>query len=718
MSRPVSVGLAVLCVAGLAAGCTADSSSTPPPDLPNSQANAPSSTLPPIHPEPGNVGAGDPYYPEDGNGGYDVARYELDLTYRPRSGRLSGVATIHASATQNLSRFDLDFDGMHIRSVRVDHRPARWSRHRGELTVTPAQGLRRDDGFVTRVTYAGVPRRLPDGFGFMRTRTTAVVMGEPHVASVWFPVNDHPTDKAAYSLRITVPARQQVVANGELVSKARAGGWRTWHWEAREPMASYLATIDIGKWRVRKHHGGGVPLYDAVDRHLFRPFARPRTGTGYALSQQASSTYKRLTDTLSVPAAGGRLSFWVNRHTEDSWDFFFVEARTAGGSDWTTLPDLNGHTQPATGFSCPSWLDLHPFLAHYETARDQRACRPHGTTGDWNAATGDSDGYEHWTVDLAPYAGKDVEISLAVVSDEVVQGKGVYVDDVHSTTGEGSTSFEPDTDPGDGWTPTGPPTGSPANANNWTIGTARDAGSLGANAEATLAREGEFLDFESQLFGPYPFSTSGGIVENVRGVGVALENQTRPVYSPEFFDDPTQATSVVVHELAHQWTGDSLSVRRWKNVWLNEGFATYVEWLWAEHEHGPTTAQIFDNFYQGLPKEFYHLPIGDPGPKHLFDIEVYWRGAMTLEALRETIGDGAFFKVLHRWTTTHAGGNVATSQFVNLAERISGRQLDGFFHRWLLGHKRPADPSPQVRARLSAADAAHFVAKMRETIRP
>src|SRR4051794_12439656 len=192
--------------------------------------------------KPGAPGIGDPYFPLDGNGGYDVARYVLDLTYRPQSGRLSGMATIHATATENLSRFDLDFDGMHVSSVRVDGRAAHWSRDHGELRVTPAHGLPRRHQFTTQVTYAGVPRRLPDGSGFIRTDTGAIVMGEPHGASYWFPVNDHPTDKAAYSLRITAPSSRQVVANGELAGKERAGGWTTWHWEAVKPMASYLVT--------------------------------------------------------------------------------------------------------------------------------------------------------------------------------------------------------------------------------------------------------------------------------------------------------------------------------------------------------------------------------------------------------------------------------------------------------------------------------------------
>jgi hypothetical protein len=671
----------------------------------------------PVHFRPGAAGAGDPYFPRDGNGGFDVGHYDLDLTYRPGSDRLSGVATIEATATQNLSRFDLDLDGLRVLAVVVDGRPASWSRRNGELRIEPARGVHRGDLVVTQVTYAGVPTPVRNaiGPGVVPTKDGVVVMGQPHVASHWFPVSDHPSDKASYDFRITAPAGRGVVANGELVSKRRVDGWTTWHWEAAAPMASYLATFDVGRWHVRQHEGGGVPLYDAVHESLFKPFAVPRSGTGYAFSQQADNSYQRLTTTLSVPADGGRLSFRVDRHTEEPWDFFFVEARTAGGSDWTTLPDERGHTSRSTGFSCPSWHEIHPFLQHYQTARPDDTCRPRGTTGSWNAATGTSRGYEHWTVDLTPYAGRDVEISLAVASDEVVQDKGVFVDDVVSTTGEGSTSFEPDGDPGDGWTATGPPPGSPGNTDDWVIGTADDAASLGKNAEAVFDREGEMLSFLAGYFGPYPFSTGGGIVQT-RRLGFALETQTRPIYSPEFFVEVPGGTTGVVHELSHQWVGDSLSIRRWRNIWLNEGFATYVEWLWSEHEGGPTPPQIFDNFYENLPDDFWALPIGDPGPRHVLDVEIYWRGGMTLQALRETVGDDDFFTILHRWTTRHAGGNVSTAQFIALAERVSGRDLDGFFHRWLFAHRRPADPSPRAQARMPAPAAAAFLAKQRELL--
>jgi hypothetical protein len=191
----------------------------------------------------------------------------------------------------------------------------------------------------------------------------------------------------------------------------------------------------------------------------------PHTGANYVYSQVADVSYKRLTRTINVPAGGGNMTFWTSYNTEALWDHLFVEAHTVGQDNWTTLPDLNGHTTTSTGDSCPEgWRELHPFLDHYQTLNADGTCSPTGTTGTWNAASGSSNGWQQWRVDLAAYAGQQVEVSIAYVSDWAVQGLGVFVDDVVVSTGEGTTSFE--TDLG-GWTVTGPPAGSAPNANNF-----------------------------------------------------------------------------------------------------------------------------------------------------------------------------------------------------------------------------------------------------------
>jgi hypothetical protein len=198
------------------------------------------------------------------------------------------------------------------------------------------------------------------------------------------------------------------------------------------------------------------------------PF-EPHTGTQYAYSQIADVTYKRLTREVAVPAGGGNLTFWTSYDTETDWDFLAVEARTAGGTDWTTLPEANGHTTTNTGQSCPNgWFELHPFLEHYQTLNpgEPPTCSPTGTTGAWNAASGNSNGWQQWSVDLSAWAGGTAEISIAYISDWGTQNLGVFVDDITLPDGT-STSFEGG-DTG-GWTIAGPPEGSGANANNWTI---------------------------------------------------------------------------------------------------------------------------------------------------------------------------------------------------------------------------------------------------------
>ena len=185
-------------------------------------------------------------------------------------------------------------------------------------------------------------------------------------------------------------------------------------------------------------------------------------------SQIGDQSYKRLTRTISVPAGGATMSFWTSFNTETDWDYVFVEAHTVGQDDWTTLPDGNGHTGTSTGESCPEgWFEIHPFLAHYQTLNADGSCSPTGTTGSWNAASGASNGWQQWSVNLGAYAGTQAEVSITYVSDWSSQGLGDFVDDIAVSTGAGTTSFEDDGDVMDGWAATGPAPGSAPNPNNF-----------------------------------------------------------------------------------------------------------------------------------------------------------------------------------------------------------------------------------------------------------
>ncbi|MFI6598965.1 M1 family metallopeptidase [Nonomuraea sp. NPDC050536] len=196
---------------------------------------------------------------------------------------------------------------------------------------------------------------------------------------------------------------------------------------------------------------------------------------------------------------------------------------------------------------------------------------------------------------------------------------------------------------------------------------------------------GAVTDYWSKVFGPYPFSSTGGIVDDF-AAGYALENQTKPIYGG-FAPDET----IMAHELAHQWFGDSVSIERWKELWLNEGFATYAEWLWSEHKGTNTADAIFKSFYERPSSNaMWKYPPGRAQPRDLFNESVYTRGGMTLHALRKTIGDETFFKLLKEWTSQHRYGNGTTAEFIALAEKMSGKDLGALFDAWLFQPKKPA----------------------------
>jgi aminopeptidase N len=354
------------------------------------------------------------------------------------------------------------------------------------------------------VRYDGVPITqeivLGPGFtieaGFIHTDDGAIVAGQPEVAASWFPVNDHPIDKASYTFVVTAPAGLEVVANGRLLGRKGHGAKRTWLWHAPEPMASYLATVNIGQFDTRRYRTpDGLWMYDALDPDLF--------------------------------------------------------------------------TEPVGGPGSPTFGEI---------------------------------------------------------------------------------------------------------------------------ADGSFARQAEIIDFLEERFSRYPFSTGGGIVDDYDNLQFALETQTRSVYSKLFFTEPESGDSVVVHEIAHQWFGDSVALAEWKHIWLNEGFAQYSEWMWSEEQGLGTAQELFDAFYNGIPANdpFWDVVIGDPGPQLLFDGAVYVRGAMTVHQLRLEVGDRDFFRILRAWTTRRAGGHGTIPQFIRLAERISGEQLDELFRVWLFTGSKPA----------------------------
>lgn len=198
----------------------------------------------------------------------------------------------------------------------------------------------------------------------------------------------------------------------------------------------------------------------------------------------------------------------------------------------------------------------------------------------------------------------------------------------------------------------------------------------------------EIVDWAGDRFGPYPFSSTGAVVDHLPGLDYALETQTRPYFA----EAPDEA--VLVHELAHQWFGNSVTPRAWKDMWLSEGLATYAEWLWEEKRGGRSTDEIFESFYDGTDAESEGIwafpPAAPPSAGRVSDPPVYGRGAMVVHKVREAVGDETFFGILRTWTRRHRHGNAGTRQFVTLCENESGKDLTGLFDTWLFGERKPS----------------------------
>ena len=247
--------------------------------------------------------------------------------------------------------------------------------------------------------------------------------------------------------------------------------------------SAFIATTDF---LAITDPAGSFPQFDSwpsaeYQSGLAGPYD-PHTGASFMWSQLADEGYKRLARTITVPAGGATLSFWTSYALELDFDYMIVEAHTVGQDNWTTLPDSNGHTSSDLSFdeACINgWSStlgpepfIHPFLAHYQTHNEDGTCSSTGTTGSWNAANGSSGGWQQFEIDLSGFAGQQIEVSITILSDWAFQQfPGVFIDDIEVSTGEGTTSFEDDADPRDGWEVPGAPQDEAGiegpNANDW-----------------------------------------------------------------------------------------------------------------------------------------------------------------------------------------------------------------------------------------------------------
>ncbi len=216
-------------------------------------------------------GIGDPYYPDDGNLGYDVVRYDVALRYHPSGTSISASTLVTARASTRLPSFDLDLRGLHVDRVNVDGTPAAFVRRPvHELVITPAQPIGAGATFRARVTYHGqmaldTSGPVDSGWHSATTPGSGFIAGEPHSCTSWYPCNDHPIDKAEFSLRATVPKPFSVISNGDqLPTVDRTGTLRTFRWRLREPTATYLTMMYVDKLRFEHTRlPDGVPIVNA-----------------------------------------------------------------------------------------------------------------------------------------------------------------------------------------------------------------------------------------------------------------------------------------------------------------------------------------------------------------------------------------------------------------------------------------------------------------------
>ena len=217
-----------------------------------------------------------------------------------------------------------------------------------------------------------------------------------------------------------------------------------------------------------------------------------------------------------------------------------------------------------------------------------------------------------------------------------------------------------------------------------------------------FARQGEMLDYFSEVFGEYPFEVYGSLVMNTN-FGAALENQTMSIYGVDMIDvnDIAGTELTVAHELSHQWFGDNVSVADWGDIWLNEGFATYAEGLWVEHLDGRAGLDqwVKDTYNEASSYPEYFPAPGNPPRDNLFNGGVYYRGGLTLHALRLEVGDEAFFEILKTYYDRYKGGNATTEDFIAVAEEVSGKDLKEFFDNWLYQDKLMSIPELNLEAK-------------------
>lgn len=215
---------------------------------------------------------------------------------------------------------------------------------------------------------------------------------------------------------------------------------------------------------------------------------------------------------------------------------------------------------------------------------------------------------------------------------------------------------------------------------------------LRAQVRADLAPLGSMMRLFTDTFGPYPMQRYDVVVTE-DDLEIPLESQGMAVFGANHLDGHGASERLVAHELAHQWFGNSVGLERWSDIWLNEGFCCYAEWLWSEASGKASCDQLADRFHASLARLPQDITVGDPGATLMFDDRVYKRGALTLHAVRQSVGDAAFFTAVRRWVAERRQATGTTADFIELASRSTGRHLAPLFDAWLFQRTLPELPA-------------------------
>lgn len=242
----------------------------------------------------------DPYVPGHGDTGFDAVHYDLTLVYDVDGNRLTGTARVDCVAREAVDELGFDLFHLTVSKVTLDGHSTKHRVRRGKVVVRPDHGISAGQAFSVSVRYSGHPRpvktRRLGTAGWEELTDGSIVAGQPHGAPSWFPCNDRPSNKATYRVSVTAPADYHVVANGVLARKRRRSGSVTWVYEQQEPMATYLATVHVGRYEVRSYDGP-VPACAVLPRRLLR-----RYSVAFGRQPEMIETFSDLFGTYPFPS--------------------------------------------------------------------------------------------------------------------------------------------------------------------------------------------------------------------------------------------------------------------------------------------------------------------------------------------------------------------------------------------------------------------------------